>query len=456
MAAPLEVELMSNQRSEIHSPTGASAIGDGMSPFQVAAVAICTGLNMLDGFDVLVVAFTASSIGAEWKLAGAQLGILLSAGLLGMSIGSMLLAPLGDRFGRRPIILTSLSLMSIGMLLSSWAPDLNALAALRIVTGVGIGGMLAAMNVITAEYASERWRSTAISAQATGYPVGATIGGVVAAALIASFGWRSVYLFGGAMSVLMLPIVLRGLPESMDFLISRRPAGALVKLNALLRRMGRAEVAALPERPAAQAGDERIALQRLLSGSNIALTVGSWAAFFLVMMAFYFVLSWTPKLLVAAGLSAGQGITGGVLLNVGGIGGGILFGYISSRLPLKGVILACLLTTCVLLVAFGMFAAKLGPALVLAPLLGASIFGCMIGLYALTPPLYSPSTRTTGMGWAIGMGRIGGIAAPALAGLLVDAGWKSGQLYSLFALPLLLAAFVVRALRSDAVDRVQG
>src|SRR5688572_24849163 len=461
MAALTEVEATSSQTSVPRSRQGASAsaspsaeselrelIGRGpMSRFQVMAVAICVGLNMLDGFDVLVVAFTAASIGAEWSLAGAELGILLSAGLLGMSIGSLLLAPFGDRFGRRPIILTCLSLMSIGMLLSASAPNIATLAALRVVTGVGIGGMLAAMNVITAEYTSDRWRNTAMSAQATGYPIGATIGGTIAALLIANSGWRSVYVFGGAVSLLMVPIVLRGLPESMDFLISKRPKGALTKLNALLRRMRRAEIAALPEREqqaqAPQRG-ERAALLQLLSGANARVTIGSWMAFFLVMTAFYFVLSWTPKLLVSAGMSTGQGITGGVLLNVGGIAGGVIFGYLSSRFPLRRLIIGCLLATSVLLVLFGTLATTLWPALSIALLLGASIFGCMIGLYALAPLLYVATARSTGMGWAIGIGRIGGIAAPALAGVLVDLGWKNGPIYCLFGLPLLLALFVVR------------
>jgi MFS family permease len=337
--------------------------------------------------------------------------------------------------------------MSTGMLLSAGAPDIRTLAALRVVTGIGIGGMLAAMNVITAEYTSDRSRNAAMSAQATGYPIGATIGGVIAALLIARSGWRAVYIFGGAVSLLMIPIVLSGLPESMDFLVSKRPPGALAKLNALLRRMGRPEITALPQPAPAQARHERGALLQLLTGSNAALTIGSWVAFFLVMMAFYFVLSWTPKLLVSAGMSAGQGITGGVLLNVGGIIGGGVFGYASSRLSLDRLIVGCLLATSALLVLFGTFATTLGPALSIAALLGASIFGCMIGLYALAPLLYPAASRTTGMGWAIGMGRIGGIAAPALAGVLVDFGWKSGAIYYLFALPLLIAVFVVRGLR---------
>jgi hypothetical protein len=207
--------------------------------------------------------------------------------------------------------------------------------------------------------------------------------------------------------------VLRGLPESLEFLMSKRPPDALPRLNALLRRMGRPELTTLPEPAPAQRREQRAALVQLLSGSSAPATIASWSAFFLVMMAFYFVLRWTPKLLVSAGMSAAQGITGGVLLNVGGIIGGVAFGVASSRLSLGRMITFCLLTTSALLALFGAVSAALGPALVTAALLGASIFGCMIGLYALAPLLYSAATRTTGMGWAIGIGRIGGIAAPA-------------------------------------------
>ena len=425
------------------------SIGRGpMSGFQISAVAICMGLTMLDGFDVLVVAFTAASISTEWGLSGKQIGVLLSSGLLGMSVGSLFLAPWGDRYGRRALILLCLALMTTGMLFSAVARDVSELALLRVVTGVGIGGLLAASNVITAEYASDRWRSTAISAQATGYPIGATIGGLIAAALISQFGWRSVFLFGALVSLGMIPIVLRGLPESLDFLIAKQPPGALGKLNTLLRRMQRSELPSLPSRPAEESQQSRAALRRLLSGPNAASTLRSWSAFFFVMMPFYFVLSWTPKLLVAAGMSPQQGITGGVLLNLGGIAGGCTFGYLSSRVALTRLTIACLVFTAACLAMFGAFYAQLGAAMVLALAIGAGIFSCMIGLYALAPGLYPAATRSTGMGWAIGMGRLGAVVAPTAAGALVDANFRSAHLYYLFALPLLIAAVAVRPLRA--------
>ena len=416
-----------------------------MSRFQVVAVLICITLNMLDGFDVLVMAFTASDVAKEWHLSGSEVGILLSAGLFGMAAGSMFLAPFADRFGRRALIVTCLVLITVGMLLSSAATGPKMLGALRVLTGIGIGGMLASLNVITGEYSSDRWRSAAISMQATGYPIGATIGGLIAAWLIVRFGWRSVFLFGGLMSALMIPVVLARLPESLDFLLARHPRGALDKLNRLLKQMDRDTVAELPRLDDVATPQAR--LVDLFRGGLAGGTLLVWTSFFMVMLGFYFVLSWTPRLLVAAGMSAQQGITGGVLLNIGGIIGGSVFAWLSVKGSLKGLASLSMLLTVVALVAYGYFSGTLGFAFVLALLSGIFIFASMVSLYAITPVLYPAAVRTTGMGWAIGIGRLGAILAPLLAGFLVDGGWQAGQLYYLYAVPLAVSMLAVRWLR---------
>ena len=285
---------MTNIRAQLdHSP---------MTGFQRLAIAICTVLIMLDGFDVLVMAFTAASVSAEWSLNGTQLGFLFSAGLFGMAAGSLFLAPLADRIGRQAIILICLVIVTVGMLASAASQSWLQLALLRGVTGVGIGGMLASVGVICAEYASEKWRSTSVAIQATGYPIGATLGGLAAAWLLSHYGWRSVFVFGGVASAAMIPVVLWRLPESVDFLISRRPKGALPKLNRLMQFMGHAPLASLPA--TTQATPMGGTLAALFSPELIRKTLAIWAGFFLLMFSFYFSLSWTPKLLVQAGLSA--------------------------------------------------------------------------------------------------------------------------------------------------------
>ena len=430
--------------SDVHGTINESR----MSGFQKQAVAICVGLNMLDGFDVLAMAFTASSVSSDFGLSGAQLGLLLSAGLFGMAGGSLFLAPFADRYGRRSLTLLCLALLTTGMLLSAVARGATELLLYRVFTGVGIGGMLASLSVITSEYSSNRWRSTNISLSATGYPIGATIGGSIVTVLIASYGWRSVFVFGALTSALMIPIVAWRLPESLDFLLARRPANALQHLNALMRRMNRAEVSALPEL-VTPSSSTRVSMRSLFSGTLLRSTLLIWASFFLVMFSFYFVMSWTPRLLVTAGLSAQQGITGGVLLNLGGIAGGTLFGLLASRFPLRGLALRFIGLTAGLLLVFGLLASQLTLALAFPVAIGIGIFlfGSMVGLYSMTPILYPAEVRTTGMGWAIGIGRIGAILSPMIVGLLVDGGWQTSHLYYAFTVPLVVAALTVLALR---------
>lgn len=416
-----------------------------MSPFQWTAIAVCVLLNMLDGFDVMVMAFTAPHVSTAWALSGKVLGVMLSAGLVGMAMGSFLLAPLADRWGRRPMIMCCLVILTLGMALSALATNAWQLGALRVFTGIGIGGMLAGVGVISAEYANAKWRSTAVALQATGYPIGATLGGLLAAWMLEHFSWHSVFLVGAGASLLCIPLVLACLPESLDFLVARRPRNALPRLNALLQRMHMPVLQALPAAPVRDR--KRSGYAALFVGDLRRVSILIAVAFFLHMFAFYFVLSWTPKLLVSAGVSAQQGITGGVLLNLGGIVGGSLFGWFASRWALSRLTGASLLLAMLAMLVFAGFNTDLGIAFPVAFVIGAALFGGMAGLYAAAPVVFAADVRTTGLGWAIGIGRVGAILSPLSVGLLVDAGWSPAALYVLCALPLALAAWACMGLR---------
>ncbi|MFV3412759.1 MFS transporter [Pseudomonas nitroreducens] len=426
-----------------------SALEQGpMNRFQWTAIGICIVLNMIDGFDVLVMAFTAASVSAEWGLNGARVGLLLSAGLFGMAAGSLFIAPRADQFGRRPLILFCLLLCGVGMLLSALSQTPAQLAILRGLTGLGIGGILASSNVIAAEYANKRWRPLAVSLQSTGYALGATFGGLLAVWLIGHWGWRSVFLAGGLISLAAIPLVLAGLPESLDFLLARRPANALARVNVLAGRLGLASLDSLPEARVREPGG--VAMLQLLAPELRRPTLLIWLLFFLAMFGFYFIMSWTPKLLVAAGLTAQQGITGGVLLSIGGIFGAALVGALSARLPLARVLQGFMLVTAALLVLFLASATSLAAALGLGLLIGLFANGCIAGLYALSPLVYPAGVRATGVGWAIGVGRLGAILSPTVAGLLLDDGWQPLHLYGVFAVVFVLAAGVLLGLRPAA------
>ncbi|MCA8238201.1 MFS transporter [Burkholderia cenocepacia] len=421
-----------------------------MSAFQTMAVTACVVLNMLDGFDVLAIAFAAPHLAAEWKLSGKEIGLLLSAGLAGMGFGSVLIAPLADRVGRRRIILLCLTVISTGMLACAATHGTLQLAVARAYTGLGIGGMLASLTVISGEYASNKWRSAAIGMQSAGYAIGATVGGVIAGYLLSTWGWRSVFAFGGILTLLAIPMVLALLPESLDFLLVRRPDNALQKINHILARMKRAPIDALPAATSLDTADAASNWTAVLRAPLARRTIALWIAFFLVMGSFYFAVSWTPKLLVQAGLSASQGVTGGVLLNLGGIAGASLFSLLSTRFGLRNLLTATLLLGGVLMVVFGANTGSLGIGMTVAVFLGAVINACVAGMYALSPTPYPAEIRTTGIGLAVGIGRLGAILSPMTVGALLDDGWSVPHLYFAFLLPMAGAAIAVAVVGTRA------
>ncbi len=417
-----------------------------MTHFQVRAILLCVMINMMDGFDVLVIAFTASSIAEDWQLSSTTLGLLLSSGLLGMVAGSLVLGPLADRFGRRRMILLCLVIISIGMLWSGFSREVYELAAMRLLTGLGIGGMLPALNTMVSEYSSLRWRSFWVSLLQTGYPIGATVGGLLTAGLILVYGWRAPFFMGAGASLVMIPLVWRFLPESLDFLISRQPPQALQRANEALRRLGREAMDSLPPR-AGSAVERKSGYASLLADSGLLWrTVCLSLAFFVMMLTFYFVMSWTPKILVDSGMSTTQGISGGIILNVGGIVGSILLGYLSSRWPLYRIISVYASTTLALMIVFSQVGTHVPTMVAVAIALGFFMFGCMVGLYALSPHLYPTQSRAAGLSIAIGVGRIGGVMSPLWAGWLFDLGWQKMDGYILFALPLVLTLLMVELL----------
>ncbi len=425
-----------------------------MSRFQWSAIAVCILLNVLDGFDVLVMAFTGRSVATEWGLAAGQLGLLLSAGLVGMALGALFVAPFADRIGRRPTILICLVVAAAGMLLSAASQDALQLGLLRVLTGVGIGGILAGSNVIAAEYASTRWRGLAVSLNSLGYAVGATVGGLLAVTLIAGSGWRSVFLVGGLGTLAAIPLVMFALPESMDHLLSRRPRNALDRINALTSRMGLPPLDALPARDdtSVRTGGVVDNYRSLFEAGLRRSTLVLWGSFFLVMAGFYFVTSWTPTLLVEAGLSASDGLTGGTLLNLGGMLGAMLFGLLAARWALRTVLASYLALTAAVLVLFVLSLSSLTTAFAAGALLGLFVNGCVAGLYSLTPGVYPTEVRATGVGTVIGVGRLGAILSPAVAGFLLQGGWSPQALYIAFAAVFLAAAALLLLLRApDAV-----
>ena len=416
-----------------------------MSGFQVRAVTVCLAINMLDGYDVLVMSFAAPFVASDWAISDTITGLLLSASPIGMALGSLFLAPLSDLFGRRRMTLWSLTAVTAGMLASAVAADHTQLIALRFFTGLGIGAMLASLTVVVSEYSSKRRRTLALSILQAGFPAGALVWGLVAVPIILEFGWRWAFVFGGVLSGLMIPVAMAALPESLDYLLTSKPPDALDKVNRLLTRMGKTPV---PELEAASARQPRRAsIASLFRDGRARNTLLIWVCFFCTLLVFYFFMSWTPKLLIDAGLSQQAGLSGGIILNAGAIIGGIALGLLASRIRLNWLQSGYALIGGVLLIAFGAYSGELYTALALAFLVGLFGTGCIIGAYAAVPQLYPTEVRTTGTGVAIGLGRWGGVASPTVAGLLLDASWSGADLYFIFSIPLFVAGIAALLLK---------
>ena len=413
-----------------------------MSAFQIAAVTICMVINMLDGFDVLAIAFAGPLIAREWALSPTELGLLFSAGLAGMTAGSLLLSPFADTFGRRPVVLAGLVVISTGMIGSAFAHGLWELAGLRVFTGLGIGTLLSSINTIVAEYSSRKRMDFAVSFMSIGYPVGATLGGMVSIWLVTQFGWRAVFIFGGIVSALIVPVVMLRLPESLEFLLLKRPKNALVRINALLGKMRKGAIATLPEIPPHEAASIKT-VTGIFNRSFLEPTLLVCTAYFLVMLSFYFLLNWTPKVLVDQGLSVQIGISGAVLMNAGGVVGGLLMGYFAGLFGLRRLSSAFMVLLFISVAVFSFAEADVPIMAALVAIIGFFMIGVIASLYALVAAMYPPQVRNTGTGLAIGIGRFGAIAGPYLGGVLIAAGWSRPAYCIALALPALVAAMLV-------------
>lgn len=417
-----------------------------LSRTQVSIIGICVVLNMMDGFDVLALAFSASAVSAEWGLSGAELGVLLSSALFGMALGSIVISQLADVIGRRRTILWCTTVIALGMALTAASTGYEMMLAVRFITGLAIGTLQACLNVMVSEYSSAKARPTAISFYTAGQPIGGVLGGILAAILLAQFGWRAVFVFGAIVTALMIPIVARALPESIDFLVTRRRDGDLTELNRIVRRMGHEPLAELPVRPPRPTAAGRWG--QVFAGRTGVNTLLLGTGFFMLMGGFYFANSWTPKLVTEVGFSVEAGVQAGVLFSAGGIIGSLAFGVLAARWGLKRTLATVFLLAGIMFAAYAMFVNSLPLALAIAAGLGMLTSAAMAGMFAMGPASYAPETRATAVGLIIGVGRIGAILSPIIVGGLLDQNWTPGALYYLFVLPMVIGATAIIGVRA--------
>ena len=419
-----------------------------MTPRQAIAVGLCVLLVALDGFDVLAISFASPGIAREWGIDRAALGIVMSMELIGMALGSLALGNVADRIGRRPTVLGCLIVMTAGMFLATVARGVEQMSMFRFMTGLGIGGMLAAINAVAAECSNNRRRNLAVTLMATGYPLGAVFGGMIATMLLAGGDWRSVFMFGTFATALCIPLVLWLMPESVSYLVERQPANALARVNSTLRRLGHRAVGSLPPVPAAtavRAGSFAELFSPRLARATILLTL----AYFAHIMTFYFILKWIPKIVVDMGFEPAS--AGGVLVwaNVGGASGALLFSLLTQRVGVRRLVISALALTAVMVVFFGRSAAELTQLAMLAAGAGFFCNAGIVGLYAMFAQSFPAKIRASGTGFVIGVGRAGAAFGPIAAGYLFVAGATLPTVAAIMALGSVLGAVAILLLRYE-------
>jgi benzoate transport len=430
-----------------------------MTTAQIIVVAITVLLNAMDGFDILSIAFASNGIAAEWKVTTQALGIVLSMELIGMAIGSVLLGGVADRIGRRPTLIGCLVTMAFGMFMATTAGSPVQLSIWRVVTGLGIGGMLSSTNAVVAEFSNKKWRSLCISIMVIGYPLGGGIGGLWASGLINTYGWRSVFYLGAGLTTLLLPLCFIFVPESVHWLARKQPENALARINASLAKTKHATVSALTE---IDTTERKKSLNDIFSPALIGITLTVTAAYFLHIVSFYFLAKWTPRIVAAIfpTLPPGTGPRVLALSNFGGAAGGAMFGLLAARVGLKPLTIVILVMNAAAIVVFGRTPADLVTLTWLALAVGFFGNAAISGMYSLAAFAFPTHVRATGTGFVIGIGRGGAVLSPWLAGLLFD---PSGVLVKLpveklswvavvMAMGSLLSAGAVLFLRSN-VDR---
>ena len=423
-----------------------------MGTMQVLIIVITICLNAMDGFDVASISYASPGIAKEWGIDSGGLGIVLSMELWGMALGSMFLGGVADKIGRRRTILGCITFMAIGMFLATTVRNPIELSIWRVVTGLGIGGMLAAINAAAAEFSNTRRRDLCVSLMSIGYPIGAVIGGLASKQLLVNHDWRSVFYLGAAASAVLIPTVLLFMPESVHWLAQKQPAGALEKINKSLQHIGQRTVSALP---ALNAATRKQSIKDIFRPGLINITLLVTAAYFFHIVTFYFILKWVPKIIVNFGFPAAS--AAGVLIwtNVGDATGEALLGLLTQKYGVRGLTIGAMVLSTIAVAAFGQTPADLYVMSWICAAAGFCTNAAIVGLYALFAKAFPTHVRATGTGFAIGVGRGGAALAPIVAGYLFQWGYALPVVALTMAAGSLFAAAVLLMLKLGSEGSVQ-
>jgi AAHS family 4-hydroxybenzoate transporter-like MFS transporter len=405
-------------------------------------VAILCGLTQaFDGYDLNSIGMAAPALAHAWNVPPPAFASAFVMSSVGIMVGALSAGPAGDRLGRKPVIIAGLLFIGVFSLLSAFAATLPVLAALRFFTGIGIGTLMPATVALASDYAPERMRAVVIMLVFVGNPIGGFLGGQLIALMLPIFGWTSIFVVGGVLPLALIPVQLIWLPESPRFLLRRgnvsRDAQRVFRtLNIEPTTRGHA-VDVATGNPVAGLFRDGLAPTTLLV----------WMLFFANLLSMFLISYWLPTVLHLSGFTASGAVFAASMQSAGGIIGTLMLGAFSMRFGASRVISLSLAAGVLMIAAIGLL--NLPYLLLLAAIfcMGSCTVGSQTAANGMVAALYPARVRTTGMGWALGIGRLGGISGPALGGFLLGLGWPPRQILLCACVTALIATICTVLLR---------
>jgi AAHS family 4-hydroxybenzoate transporter-like MFS transporter len=405
------------------SPIEAALENQRLGGLQYMVAALCALVQICDGYDLNAVAWAVPSLIHQWHLPPSAFAIAFLWSSIGIMVGALSAGPIGDRFGRRPLLLASLAIFGVASLLTVTADSLTTLAVLRFFTGLGIGGGFAGAAALTGDYTPHRLRATMIMATFTGAPAGGFLGGQIVAALLPHYGWPVIFEMGGVFPLVLLVVLAVWLPESPRFLATRRTLSQ--RQTALLRRL---DITPIP-------GGDSVDIARtnpigMLFGQGYALqTVLMWIIYFCSLMNLFLFAYWMPTVLNMIGMTPAQAVFASSLRDGGAIFVALYLGLAIDRIGPERTLALHYALGAVFIAMIALISLPYAALCLVSALAGMTIIGSQTGLNGTCGKLYPARMRTSGLGWALGIGRLGGIAAPLLGGYLLARGLPPTQIF---------------------------
>jgi MFS transporter, AAHS family, 4-hydroxybenzoate transporter len=381
----------------------------------LALLMVSFGLVMIDGYDMFIVSFVAPLIAKDLHLASVSIGLVFAAGLAGSMVGGLVLGPVADRFGRRPVLLASLILAGLATLLCSQAATLNTFAALRFATGFALGGFLAAIVPLVAEYFPAERRSAAVTFMFIGYPLGAVVGGAITALLL-GHGWRMLFIGTGTVTLLLLPVAL------------------FLKETVLAQTKAVETTATMPR---------RLVIGELLSDGRLWPTLLASLSIFCLLLVTYLLNSWTPLIAVRSGLTPERAAMCGVTLNLGGVVGALVSTVLVRKAGVFRVVAVMIFSGACVVALLGTLYGSVGELFAGLFVIGLLVIGGQQNSPAIAVQLYPQRMRAAGAGWQFAAGRLGSIFGPVIGGHLLAANITLKLLFVIVAAPAVVAATAI-------------